>query len=81
MNESSSLPDFGGRAVLPLGQENFQPHGSGCIILAIEDLSSPDLPIAVAEVAAIFRHHQAHRLRLGKQERTFIVAAIFGTYT
>lgn len=56
MDESSSGPYFGSCAVLPLGEENFQLHGSGCVVVAVEDLRSADLPIAVAKVRAILWH-------------------------
>ena len=77
MNKSSSLPDFGGRAVRPLGQENFQLHGRGCIVFAIENLRSANLPIAVAEVGAILGIVGIPESAvLGKQNRTTSVAAI-----
>jgi hypothetical protein len=67
---------------LPLGQQNFQLNGRGCIIFTIEDLRSPDPQIAVAEVAAILRHwSDSLVLRVGKQNHAFNVAAISATYT
>jgi hypothetical protein len=56
MNESSSCPHFGCCAVLALDQENFQLNGRGYVIVAVEDERAPDSPIAIAEIAAIFRH-------------------------
>ena len=58
MNESLSFPDFRGRTVLPLGQEDFQFNGRGRIVFAGENLGSLNLTIAVAEVRAILQHRR-----------------------
>jgi hypothetical protein len=83
MNESSSYPHFGGRAVWPLGQENLHLNGRGHIVFAIEHLRSPDPPIVVAEVAAVLRHFSAHPrlLWVGKQNDCTNVTAVSATYT
>ncbi len=79
MNESTACPHFGGRAVQPFGKQNFQLGGCGRIIIAIEDLRSPDSPIAIAEVAAILRHCPGSlALRGGKQNQRTGVATISG---
>jgi hypothetical protein len=79
VNESSARPNFGRRAVQPFSKQNFQLDGCGCIIFAIQDLRSPDSPIAVAEVAAILRHCPGSlALRGGKQNQRTGVATISG---
>lgn len=82
MNEPSSYPHFGSRAVQPLGQEDFQFNGSGSVILAIENLRSRDPSIAVAEVASILRHWPALESSAAGQHKCSIgVTAILVTYT